>query len=175
MKVSKNHYKKALIFVDVQGSFLNKRNIYIVKNILKLLDSTKYDAYVEVSFYAPKGSLWEKQQKWICPAGEDTKVIEAISKTLKPYKPLKILKKTRSAFKGNKELATFLKNKRIREVHIVGLDTEDCVLATAFEAFDLGFLTYVLEECVQSFHSNDSHQMALKLLRKQNMTNNSYV
>ncbi len=175
MKFSENSRKKALIVVDVQDSFLNRGNGYIVKNILKLLDSVKYDAYVEVNFHAEKGSLWKKQQKWICPKGRYTETVESIATALKPYKSFKVQKDTRSAFQGNKKLTAFLKSKKIREVHIVGLDTEDCVLATAFDAFDAGFFTYVIEECVQSTYSDDSHKMALKLLRRQNMTNHSRI
>lgn len=56
-------------------------------------------------------------------------------------------------------------------MHIVGTETNDCVLATAFDAFDSGFLPYVLEECCESA-TKGRHEMGVKLLRIQGMSNN---
>jgi nicotinamidase-related amidase len=84
-------------------------------------------------------------------------------------------KETKSVFKGDKNVASILREKNITEVHIVGLDTNDCVLATAYESFDLGFVTYVIEECCQSSLSEELHKYAIEILRGQNMTNNSVV
>ncbi len=66
-----------------------------------------------------------------------------------------------------------LKYEFIKEVHIIGLDTNDCVLATAYEAFDLGFFTYVIEECTQSSSGNELHLKGIDLLRHVGLTNRS--
>lgn len=63
----------------------------------------------------------------------------------------------------------------IEEVHIVGLDANDCVLATAYEAFDLGYFTYVIEECTESSSSEEIRDAGFKLLRHVNLTNNSCI
>ncbi len=166
----KEYRKRALIIVDVQPSFLNDRNKYIVGNILKFLREHKYDLYVEATFHAEKGSLWELQQKWICPQGEGTKTVKELSDALKPFEPIEVFKETKSVFKGNKDVTDIFKKRGIKEVHIVGLDTNDCVLATAYESFDLGFLTYVIEDCCQSSSSDELHKFALKILQGQDMT-----
>lgn len=54
MEIPSSNRKKALIIVDVQPGFLKKRNKYIIKNIQKLLQSVKYDIYVESIFHAEK-------------------------------------------------------------------------------------------------------------------------
>jgi nicotinamidase-related amidase len=166
--------KKALLIVDVQPSFLNTRNEYIVQNILNLLSSTKYEIYVETNFHAEKGSLWSAQQNYICPKNETTKTVEELSTRLKDFNVMYVEKETKSVFKGNKDIIFLLRDKNIEEVHIVGLDTNDCVLATAYEAFDFGFITYVIEECCQSSSSQELHEQALSILQKQCMTNKSF-
>jgi len=173
IKIPLSQRKRALIIVDVQPSFLNERNEYIVNNILKLLSQIKYDSIVVATFHAEKGSLWEVQQKWICPRGEQTETVEKLSQKLKDLHPIEVRKETKSVFKGNKKIEKILKEKDIEEIHVVGLDTNDCVLATAYESFDQGFVTYVIEECCQSSSSDLLHQQALKILQGQDMTNNS--
>ncbi len=173
IKIPLSQRKRALIVVDVQPSFLNERNEYIVDNILKLLSQIQYDSIVVATFHAEKGSLWEVQQKWTCPAGDQTKTVEKLSEKLKALSPIEVVKETKSVFKGNKDVENLLKEKGTEEIHVVGLDTNDCVLATAYESFDRGFVTYVIEECCQSSSSDLLHQQALKILQGQDMTNNS--
>jgi len=82
-------------------------------------------------------------------------------------------KETKSVFKGDTDVLKILREHGITEIHIVGLDTNDCVMATAYESFDYGFLTYVIEGCCQSSSSDKLHQYAIEMLRGQNMTDNS--
>lgn len=171
IKIPLSQRKRALIVVDVQPSFLNERNEYIVENILKLLSQIQYDSIVVATFHAEKGSLWEVQQKWTCPQGNQTKTIEKLSEKLKSLNPIETVKETKSVFKGDKDVENLLKKNGIEEIHVVGLDTNDCVLATAYESFDRGFVTYVIEECCQSSSSDLLHQQALKILQGQDMTN----
>ncbi len=174
MKVSLSDRKIALLIVDVQPAFVNSRNKYVVNNIIQLLKKVHYDLYVTALFHAEKGSLWDKQQGWICPRGDKFHTFPGIVRLLNPKKCISIVKTTKSVFKGDKKnLSTILKNKKIEEVHVVGFDTNDCVLASAYEAFDMGFFTYVLEECCESSSSAKLHASALSLLRHQHMTNNS--
>ena len=175
MQIPSSPRSKALVVVDVQPSFLNARNKNVVQNILKLLSTTKYDLYIEATFHAEKASLWDIQQKWVCPKGEKTQTIKDISKKLESFSVVRTDKETKSVFKGDKNVASILREKNITEVHVVGLDTNDCVLATAYESFDLGFITYVIEECCQSSSSEELHKHAIAILQGQNMTNNSVV
>jgi nicotinamidase-related amidase len=175
MRIYDSNRRKALIVVDVQPSFLCPRNEYIVNNILALVDAVTYDLYVEATFHAEEGSLWNTQQHWICPVGKQTETIPQLAETLRRYNAVKVSKVTKSVFKGDKEVLNLFNRKGIQEVHVVGLETNDCVLATALESFDFGFVTYVIEECCQSSSLDELHQDALKILRRQNMTNGSCI
>ena len=174
MQIPQIDRKKALIVVDVQKGFLDTRNKYVVANILELLKTTLYDRYVAAIFHAEKGSLWEKQQDWTFPIGEKTNIEPAIAVALEKLHPITVEKETRSVFKGIPNVAELLRTSGIEEVHIVGFETHDCILATAFESFDSGFFTYVIEECCESTDA-DMHAHGLALLRRQNMTNHSAV
>ena len=158
--------RRALIVVDVQDGFLTEENQWILPNIKRLLIEEHYDVVVEAIFHAEPGSLWEKQVKWTFPLEPTTPEIAAAL----PKHTIRTVKETKSAFKGDKDLAKMLRNAHIEEVHIVGLDTNDCAFATAQESFDLGFPTYVLEACTGSSQGPEYRDAALKILRELRMT-----
>jgi nicotinamidase-related amidase len=158
--------KTALIVVDVQPDFITKENNWILPNIGNLLRDQKYDAYVEAVFSAPKGSLWDKQMNWTFPKQDTVSEIKALIPT-ENY--LFIEKETKSVFKGDQDVVKFLKENNIEEIHVVGLDTNDCIIATAYEAFDLGFFTYVVENCTASSQSPELRENATKILMEQDM------
>ncbi len=148
------------------------------------MNSTSYDLYINAVFYTGKNSIWQRQTKWSLPKKEAKNHIlieEILDKKRKENdNVIYILKKSKSVFKGwiiNSAMLNgftpqeYLYGKDIEEVHIVGLDTNDCVLATAYEAFDLGFFTYVIEECVQSSEGNNIHKKGIDLLRHLGLTN----
>ncbi len=175
MKIPLSGRKKALFLIDVQPAFVNPRNKHIVKNIIRLLKTVPYDFYAVALFHAEKGSLWDKQQNWICPKDTRFCIPPDLARVLDGKNSIPIEKSTKSVFKGNKDLQKILRSERIEEVHLVGFDTNDCVLASAYDAFDRGFFTYILEEGCESSSSAVLHRQALALLRRQNMTNNSIV
>jgi nicotinamidase-related amidase len=171
MRIPNSGKKKALIVVDMQPAFIQPHNKHIVSNTAVLLQKVSYAAYVEAVFSAEKGSIWDEQQEWICPKNTDTRTVDEVKALLADKSPLRVDKQTRSVFQGNKEVVTWLKEKGIEEVHLVGTETNDCVMATAFDAFDAGFLTYIIEECCESA-TEGRHQMGVDILRLQGMTNN---
>ena len=174
MKIPNSGRRKALIVVDVQPPSINERTEYVVSNIEKLLRSgVKYDLYVEALFHAEKGSLWDLQHGWTFPKSDRFYSAGKIGELLKSHKAITIEKSTKSAFKGNVDLRKKLLENEITEIHVLGIDTCDCVLATAYEAFDLGFFTYVIEECCQVGTRQDRHEDAINIFRYINMTNNT--
>lgn len=175
MKIPSSKRKKALFVIDVQDEFLDARNRYIIEEIKSLLENTEYDLYVEAIFYAEKGSIWDLQQHWTAPKSDKTKTVDSLANILRKYKALRVEKDSRSVFKGNNNtLHEFLKQNSIEEIHIVGTQTNDCVFATALESSDLGFFTYVIEECCETANE-DLQKHGIALLRRQNLTNNSVV
>jgi nicotinamidase-related amidase len=175
IKIPNTNRKKALFIVDVQPEHINKERKIIVNNIMNVLRGIDYDLYVEAVFFAEKNSIWDKQQFRTFPK-KSLKSVSEIEKFLKPINSIKILKDKKSIFKGNLDLLKELKKHKIEEIHLVGVDTNDCILASAYESFDLQFFTYVIEECCAHSESNPKlHKKALDLLRYEHMTNNSIL
>ncbi len=150
----------------MQEGFLNDRNRWIVSNIQKALQIGNYDLVVEATFHAEPGSLWDTQTNWTFPYSPTIPEI----KELLPINTFSVTKTTKSAFKGDKDLAKALHAGNITEVHVVGVDTDDCVFATAQESFDLGFFTYVLEECTESSGDVELRESALAILCRLSMS-----
>lgn len=172
MKLPDTHRKRALIVIDLQPAFIKPHNEHIVPNITNLIKNVPYDAYIEAVFHAEKGSLWDTQQNWFCPQDENMRTVDEVADVLAPHKPLRVVKETRSTFKGDQDVAAYLSQYDIEEVHLVGTETHDCVLATAYDTFAAGFPVYALEECCES-GTPGRHEVGLTILRWQSMTNNS--
>jgi nicotinamidase-related amidase len=172
MNIPSTNRKRALIVIDLQPAFIKPHNRHIVSKIQSLIKAVPYDAYVEAVFHAEKGSLWDTQQGFTVPSDEGMRTVEDVFAELKPYSPLHVVKETRSVFKGDQNVTVYLRDRGIEEVHLVGTETHDCVLASAYDAFAEGFPVYALEECCES-GTVGRHKAGLKLLRWQSMTNNS--
>jgi nicotinamidase-related amidase len=107
-------------------------------------------------------------------------IIDVQPLTLKGDLPLDKLfhvrKTTRSCFKGfdPEALKAFLRQRKIEEIHFVGFDINDCVLASAYEAIDSGYYSFILEELShQQTGIQELADAALTIFRSQRMTNNS--
>ena len=168
--IPRSKRKRALILVDIQQGFLKKWKGPLLANLTKLFSQEEYDLYVEVTFHADKKSLWDMQTSWTFPYEPS---VPEVLKLLKDKHVIRVVKETRSSFKGDRDLNKILKRHGIREVHIVGIDLSDCVFATVQEAFDLGFFAYVIEECTGDSQGERIYKSAIAILRSLGLTNHS--
>jgi nicotinamidase-related amidase len=172
MKIPHTNRKKALIVVDLQPAMLRPHNDHIVQRIASLIKQHPYDGYVEAVWHSGDGSLWGEMMNVDHPRDETTHTVGAVHTLLASHQPLQVTKTSRSVFMGDQNVAAYLRDLGIEEVHLVGTETNDCVFATAMSAFDLGFRPYVLEECCEALYEG-RHAQGLQLLRYQKLTNNS--
>ncbi len=172
MKIPATESKRALIVVDLQPAMLKPHNEHIVARIASLIKQVPYDSYVEAVWHSGDGSLWGEMMHVDHPKDETTHTVDAVHKLLAPHRPLQVTKTSRSVFMGDQDVAAYLRDLGIEEVHLVGAETNDCVFATAMSAFDSGFRPYVLEECCEALYEG-RHDQGLRLLRYQKLTNNS--
>ena len=175
IKVPESGRKRALIVVDLQPRFVNDRMLYIVGHIEKLLSQVPYDLYFEALFFAEEDSIWKKQANWFAPKKDNMMTVSPVGEKLKELNSVEVIKSVRSAFKGEPVISDILREQEVEEVHIVGLDTYDCITATAHESHDLGFFTYIIEECCQATTNQDLHERAVLNLRQTKLTNNSCI
>lgn len=158
--------KKALIVVDLQDGFVTDQNCWILENVKRAIENGNYDLVVESIFHAEPGSLWDTQTNWMFPLRP---TVPEIANVL-PNETVRVVKTTKSVFKGDQNLLQILKDNSIEEIHVVGIDTGDCVYATAQEAFDYGFRTFVIEDCTEASENPETRTAALTMLRWLEMT-----
>lgn len=163
--------KRALIIVDVQSSFLNAENESVVAMVSRVVRDGGYSLIVESVFSTEGNPIWEKQTHWKCELADTVSEIKDLLPNGDSH--IYIRKNTKSAWKGNVDLKSVFQDKGIEEIHIVGLDTNDCVLATAYESFDLGYQTYVIEEATHASEGTKMRNEALDILRNVDLTNRS--
>ena len=170
--------KKALLIIDVQPATLNSAAVSTVRVIRAAIRATHYPLYVIAAYHAGLESMFYKQSRWHLPierAGAvDEGVLEEVRR--KNMNTVVTTKSVRSVFKCDQraDLMNAMASDEIAEVHVMGYDINDCVLATAYDALDLGFYTYVIEEaCNRNDGNKDLVAAAISVLRQQNMTNHS--
>lgn len=170
IKIPNPSRNRALFIIDVQPGFIKPEHTHIVPNIVSLIKEGGYEVFVLAEFRAPRGSMWDMQTEWTFT---HTPTPVEITDILDPKKTIKVMKSTKSVFVMKPYLAAELRTKDIEEIHVVGYDINDCVLATAYNGFDLGFYSYVIEEAAESCESESLKKAALEILRHGEMTNHS--
>lgn len=59
-----------------------------------------------------------------------------------------------------------LKENNVSEVYLCGFDTDCCVLATAYDLFDVGIKPIVLKNLTRSALQEKLHKPALQMLKR---------
>ena len=96
-------------------------------------------------------------------ASPDIDIHEALQKYAKPEHIFE--KITYSAFKS-RAFVNFLEAHNITELTLCGLDTDACILATLYDAFDRGYKVNVIDELSNSHSGISFHDSALKIINK---------
>ena len=162
--------RRALLILDVEPTFLTPRTRQIIPRITRLVADGGYAIVVAAEH--TKGRLKGRSLSERKGNRRSDETISQIDTVLDASHTLIVAKSTRSAFGNGNELAADLRRRRITHVHIVGLETHDCVLATTLDAFDHGFITCALEGACASKRSVD-HRAALQVLRRLHLTDRS--
>lgn len=157
--------KQALLVVDVQNYFINKNTQHVPGNIKKLIEENRWPVIVFSRFINSPDSQFVKQLEFSgCMRPPYSEIVD----DLKPWvKKDNIFSKCSFSVFTNPDFKRYLKENKINELVICGLDTDYCVLADAFNAFDQGYKVSVVADCSGSFISgNTGHLAALDIIRK---------
>lgn len=143
--------KSLLIVIDVQKGFINDFTKDIPKEIKNHLttNSDNYDFIAFTKFINKPSSKFVRHLNWKgCMKPEEIEIVDE----LKNFTNKKNLfeKETYSAFKS-KELMNFIENNSISQIFLCGLNIDACVLASAFEGFDLGFKIHIIKKLTNTF------------------------
>jgi len=161
---------KALIVIDIQKYFLNKRTESIIKPIInriqKYLEQNlqKYSVVYFTIFRNDKNSsLWKFSEWKDCAKSPDTDLCDELSKFTN--KKNLVYKNVLSAAKKT-QIIESIKTNNIQEIDLCGFDTDCCVLATAYDLFDLGIKPVVLENLTWSTSKEKLHNAAIKIVNR---------
>ncbi len=152
----------ALIIIDVQNCFMNKHTRQLPSLISKFFSKSKFDFVLFTKFVNTRGSNFAKTFGWTaCSSPPQAGIVPQLSKLSNENNTFE--KDTFSAFKSSRLLA-FLRKNSVDQVFLCGTDSEACVLASAFEAFDLGFKVTVLNELCASCNGSKFGAMAREII-----------
>ena len=135
---------KALVVIDVQNFFAVESAEKLPTKIAKYIQHTEYDHVLFTLMRYDPSSNFQTILNWKGP----TKSPEIdLHPKIAPFSSRDVVfeKTTYSAFKS-KSFKNFIGRHRITDIDLCGINIDACVLATAFEAFDLGFKTRILED-----------------------------
>lgn len=157
--------KKALFVIDVQKIFINdftkeipaKIKGYLLKN------KEKYDFLIFTKFINKPTSNFFKQLKWRkCTVGNKTEIVAELRQFINKKNLFE--KNTYSAFKCRRVL-NFIKKNGIKKIYLCGLNTDACILASAFDGFDMGFEIRILKKLTNTYWGPEKfNDWVIKLL-----------
>ena len=167
-----------MFLVDIQPKTLSAAAAVLVSPIKAFVSASNYEAYVDANYFADEDSMFFRQGEFLLKevdaGGTATEILAELERKSAPT--FRVKKNTRSCFKGfdSRDLGAFLRANSIEEIHLVGYDVNDCVLASTYEAVDSGYFTYVIEELCHNWNGSEQlKEAALPILRIQGLTNNS--
>lgn len=150
---------RALLIIDIQRGFLNRHT----KKLPELAESlqNKYELiYVAKLEYGDRSPFLEiRKSTGFCDIDRPTDLAFQPVSTAKT-----IVKHGYSAL--NTELKTELERSDIKQIDLMGMDTDQCVLATALALFDMSITPRILSRYCASTGGASSHRAGIKILRR---------
>ena len=134
--------RTALLVIDVQSYSMRRAPKELPKQIANYIQSSDYEFLGFTIFRNTVGSNWEKSLNWHKSMSKNDLILPDEFDDIVTDDNV-FEKHTYSAMK-QEQLLTKLKGANIESVHLCGIDTDACVLATAFDAFDLDFRVKIL-------------------------------
>lgn len=150
-----------LVIIDVQKGFLTKDTDFIPGKVGKLLESRTFDHIVSTRFMNTKDSPhyiftnWDKLMDFESQKLDD--YIASVSEKV-------FDKSINSCF--SEEFLLYLKEKNISKLYFLGIDTDCCVLKSAFDCFDRKIPFEVIIDCCASTGGKKIHEAAYEIMRR---------
>lgn len=155
--------RTALVIVDLQRGFIAEGGEHLVDAIAAYVDAhrDRYALIIATRFLNQPGSLYETQRDWhAMMSGPPVELVPEIAD-----RAGRILDKSGLA-PDRDELWDDLDAEAIERVHLCGMDTDQCVLATALLVWDAGMVPTVLGDLCSSSGGKELHDAARVILRR---------
>lgn len=150
---------RCLMIIDVQHGFINEWTRAMPARVEAL--QARYEHVIATRFVNPEGSPYRRLIRWsrCAPGSSDTVLAFA------PRGDAWIYDKTvYSAV--TPALQAFLDARGLKGVELAGIATDNCVLKTAVDLFEIGYRPVVLANACASHGGPECHDCGLRLLRR---------
>lgn len=158
--------KSALVVIDMQNWEINDSTKNLPKKIAEFIDKNRervdYLIFTQ-SFNSKNFNLYKLLGVKRGISGYDTYMVKGLERLTNKNNLFR--KYTYSAFKS-KKFVNFLKKNRISKLYLCGINTDICVLATYYDAFDLGYNVRVLGNLCGSVINKENHDGAIRIMKK---------
>ena len=148
-----------LVIIDVQNGFLTNDTDYVLNRIKNLVEKRKFNHIVATRFINTSDSPHFLFLHW-------DKMMDHKSQELDPYIAAiseKVFDKSvNSCF--TKEFSEYLKAENISKLYFLGIDTDCCVLKSAFDCFDRKIPFEVILDCCASTGGRELHNAAREIM-----------
>ena len=156
--------KNALLVIDVQTYYINEHTKDMPGKIEDFIKQNNFDFVLFTIFVNHKNSNMYKVFKWNkMMSSSDTDICENLIQFV--HKDNVLQKDRYSVFKSE-QFKDFLKINNVGELTLCGLDADACILASAYEGFDLGYKIHVLNELTGCHVGEDFRKYGLEIINK---------
>ena len=156
--------RTALIILDLQNCFITDKTKSLPQKIKKHIELQKYDFIIFSKFINSESSNFIKKLNWDkCKTSPEIDIVSEFSEIA--VKNHIFEKNTYSIFKS-KEFVDFLSQNKISKLFFCGLDLDACILASAFEAFDLELDFEILYDLSSSSTKIDIDNSAKQIINR---------
>lgn len=147
-----------LLIIDMQKAFINPNTEYLIEKISNLINTNQYNYIVFTRFINTNDSIYVRDLNYYGCIGEDKELV------IKPDNHKIIDKKIYSSL--NSELKKYIIENNIAKIYLCGINTDCCVLKTAFDLFENEYDFYILKDYCASTNGIEKHNNALEILKR---------
>ena len=152
-----------LLVVDVQRCFLNDFTRHVPGRIVRLIESEDYKPILFTRFVNAPESPYHRFLNWHdCECSPDTDLAPELERFAVRDR---VFSKPGLAGLPDK-LASRLRERKVTEITVVGIDTDMCVLKIAMDLFDRGIRPLVMTDCCASTAGLQAHLAGLAVLSR---------
>jgi len=153
-----------LIVIDVQNFFVNQYTTSLPKKIVNYINKSNYDQILFTKFVNKQASSFFKILNWKqCITSPQTDIH---SELLPLTNKSNVFKKASYSIFKTQKLLRYLKKNKITAIDLCGIDTDACILASAFDGFDLGYKVTIIKNLCGSHSGNKYHRFAITIIEK---------
>ncbi|MBV8715842.1 MAG: cysteine hydrolase [Chloroflexi bacterium] len=152
-----------LLVVDVQRCFINDYTRHVPDRIRRLVDLGTFEPVLWTRFVNTPESPYHRLLRWhSCSEPAETELVPELAAMANGEDVY-----VKEGLTGvPNALAERLQREGIKQISIVGIDTDMCVLKVAMDVFDLGIEPVILVDCCASTGGLQSHLAGLSILSR---------